>query len=335
MKPSKKPSKKDLNRPRIVVIGGGTGTFVVLSGLKNESVDLTAIVTVADSGGSSGRLRDEFGFLPVGDFRQSLAALAQENDQSWIRELLLYRFSKGRELKGHNLGNLILTALQEMAGSTPYALEIAGKIFRLDGRIYPSTIQNVQLVTSYTDGTKVVGEHHLDEKKQGGKQIKSVSLKPEAKFYGKAAQAIKHANLIILGPGDLYGSLIPNLVAKGAKVALRQSQAKIVYIVNLMTRYTQTHHMTAKDHVEKLSSYMGRQPDVVIVNTGKIPPQILTAYGKEHEFPVTDDLNGEFRVIRGDFVSTKAIKQKKVDVVQRSLLRHDQQKLTQAIMKLL
>lgn len=181
MKPSKKPSKNHLSpRPSIVVIGGGTGTFVVLSGLKNQPVDLTAIITVADSGGSTGRLRDEFGFLPVGDMRQSLAALAKENSQSWIRDILLYRFSTGRELKGHNLGNLILTALQHLAGSTPKALELAGKIFRLDGKIYPSTLANVQLETHYQDGSVQIGEHKLDDKKYGGKKIQKVSLKPSA-----------------------------------------------------------------------------------------------------------------------------------------------------------
>jgi len=134
MKQSKKHSK-NTNLPSLVVLGGGTGTSVVLSGLKNQPVNLTAITTVADSGGSTGRLRDEFGFLPVGDLRQSLAALALENHQTWIRDLLLYRFSKSSALKGHNLGNLILTALQDMVGSTPKALEIAGKIFRLRGHI--------------------------------------------------------------------------------------------------------------------------------------------------------------------------------------------------------
>lgn len=341
MKPLKQLSKKE-NKPKVVIIGGGTGTFVILSGLKSKNFDLTAIVTVADSGGSTGQLRDEFGFLPVGDLRQSLAALAKENDQTWIKDLLLYRFSTGKELKGHNLGNLILTALQDMAGSTPQALEVASKIFRLDGHIYPSTLANVQLVITYQDGIIQIGEHNLDDKKNGGKKIKTVSLKPEAEIYSKATDAIISADLIIIGPGDLYGSLLPNLIVAGAQQAFAKTHAKIVYVVNLMTRYTQTHNMTAQDHVNTITSYLGKKPDVVIISTGEIPASILAAYEKEHDYPVKDDLPAgktdltkHYQIIRGDFVSTKIVKQKKQDVVQRSLLRHDQQKLTQAIIKLL
>lgn len=334
MKQSKKHSEKE-NKPKVVVVGGGTGTFVVLSGLKHKDLDLTAIVTVADSGGSTGRLRDEFGFLPVGDMRQSLAALARENHQSWIRNLLLYRFSSGKDLKGHNLGNLILTALQDMAGSTPEALEIAAKIFRLDGHIYPSTLKNVQLVVTYQDGSSIIGEHHLDDPKNGGKTIKTIALKPKAKLYSKAAQAIKEADLVIIGPGDLYASLVPNLVVDGAKAVFAKTKAKVAYITNLMTRYTQTHGMTAQDHVSAIARYLGREPDAVIVNTGKIPEKIIENYSKAHEYPVKNDLNGNYRVIKGDFVYSKIIKQKKHDTVPRSLLRHDKIKLTQAIIKLL
>ena len=331
MKPLRKPS----NKPKIVVIGGGTGTFVVLSGLKNESVDITAIISVADSGGSTGRLRDEFGFQPVGDLRQSLAALARDNGKTWIRDLLLYRFTNGKELKGHNLGNLILTALQDMAGSTPKALEIAGKIFRLDGHIYPSTLENVQLEVTYSDGTKVTGEHHLDNKLNGGKKIIDIRLKPQAKLYDKAAESIQNADLIIIGPGDLYASILPNIIVSGSKEAFLATQAKIVYIVNLMTRYTQTPNMSAQDHVNVLSHYLGRQPNIVILNNGPISHQILKAYEAEHEYPVADDLNGKYQVIRGDFVSTASVQQRAADAVKRSLLRHDQQELTKAIMELI
>lgn len=334
MKQSKMSLSKN-NYKKVVVIGGGTGTFVVISGLKNLPLNLTAIITVADSGGSTGRLRDEFGFLPVGDLRQSLAALARENGQDWIRKLLLYRFTGGKELKGHNLGNLILTALQDMAGSTPKALEIAGKIFRLDGTIYPSTLKNVQLVTEFEDGTTLVGEHELDNKVHGGKTIKSISLRPKADIYSKAAEAIKSADLVIIGPGDLYGSLLPNLVVEGAKQAFSDSNAKVVYVTNLMTRFTQTHDMTALGHVKTLEKYLGKKPDFVILNTGQIPSEILKRYQKDHEFPVKDDLTADYQVIRGDFVSKLKVQQKSSDQVERSLLRHDQDKLTQAIIKLI
>lgn len=315
---------RDISARRVVVIGGGTGTFVVLSGLKRyPDIDLSAIITVADSGGSTGRLRDEFGFLPVGDLRQSLAALALENSQSWIRDLLLYRFSAGTGLKGHNLGNLILTALQDMAGSTPKALAIAGDIFRLRGHIYPSTLTNVQLVTTYADGSRVVGEHHLDNPQSGGKAIKHIALKPPAKIYPPAGQAIRVADLIIIGPGDLYGSLMPNLIVQGAASALRSTKAKIVYIVNLMTHFSQTNGLTAADHVRVISQALGRAPDFVMINTGRIPQPILAAYARQHEYPVVDDLPRTRHIIRGNFVASS------------KLLRHDQRKLTQVLVKYL
>lgn len=337
MKRLEKPSPKRNPRPKVVVIGGGTGTFVVLSGLKDKALDLTAIITVADSGGSTGRLRDEFGFLPVGDLRQSLAALAPENHQSWIRELLLYRFKKGKALKGHNLGNLILTALQDMVGSTPKALEVAGRIFRLDGHIYPSTLTNVQLVANYSDGTRIIGEHHLDDKALGGKKITSVHLEPEAVIYSKAAEAIKRATVLVIGPGDLYGSLIPNLAVKGVKEAFRQSQGKIIYVVNLMTRFTQTHGMTAQNHLDVVKRYLGRFPDVVVINNGQIPSSAKKLYAKYHEFPVTDDLlsKKEYQVVRGNFVSHMVMKQVAGDALARSLLRHDQPNLTSVIMSVI
>jgi len=321
---------------KIVVVGGGTGTFVVLSGLKQHPHDLTAIVTVADSGGSTGRLRDEFGFIPVGDLRQSLAALAHENDQSWIKDLLLYRFSQGKGLKGHNLGNLILTALQDMADSTPKALEIASKIFRLKGHIYPVTTQNVQLIVDFEDGTSITGEHHLNPGKTGGKKIKAIKLFPSAKLYSKAKDAIESADLIIFGPGDLYASILPNLVVSGAKRAYKTAKAKIVYIVNLMTRYTQTHGFTAKDHVEEVKNYLGRYPDYVVVNSNSIPKSVQVSYQKDNEFPVINDLNSKhYQVIRDSLASIAKTKQQKGDIVQRSLLRHNENKLTKILLKIL
>jgi uncharacterized cofD-like protein len=324
-------------KPKIAVIGGGTGTFVVLSGLKHKPVDLAAIITVADSGGSTGRLRDQFGFLPVGDLRQSLAALAKENDQSWIRELLLYRFSKGQGLKGHNLGNLILTALQDITGSTPKAAEIAEKIFRLKGQILPVTTKNVQLVIHYADGTKKIGEHQLDLTENGGKKITNLTLKPKATVYSKARQALLEADLVIIGPGDLYASLLPNIIVKGMAQAIQRSSAKLVYIVNLMTRYTQTHNMSAQDHLNEVIRFCGRTPDVVIVNSGKIKPKILKLYAQQKEYPVKDDLqpSSQYRIIRDKLASGQMIKKKRGDILPRALIRHDQKKLCKIIYGLL
>lgn len=324
-----------MKKPKVVVIGGGTGTFTVLSGLKQHDMDLTAIVTVADSGGSTGRLRDQFGFLPVGDLRQSLAALARENDQSWIRELLLYRFNQGDGLKGHNLGNLILTALQDLSGSTPKALEIAGEVFRLEGKILPVTCENVDLVIEYDDGTFIIGEDNLNPEHGGGKKIKKVRLSPKAKIYSKAHEHISKADYIVIGPGDLYASILPNFIVSGTKKAVLSSKAKIIYIVNLMTRYTQTHNYTARDHIEELAKYIGKYPDIVVVNTEKVPSKILKAYEEEKGYPVVDDLtNNNYKVIRSSLVSVANAKKNNGDAVKRSLVVHDQKKLTQILLDL-
>jgi uncharacterized cofD-like protein len=324
------------HKPKIVVVGGGTGTSVVCSGLKQHDIDLTAIVTVADSGGSTGRLRDQFGFQPVGDLRQSLAALARESDQSWIRELLLYRFKQGDGLKGHNLGNLILTALQDLSGSTPKALEIAGKVFFLEGNIYPITNKNVDLVIEYTDGTFIIGEHYLNPENGGGKKIKKIRLSPQSTIYSKAKNSILNADMIVIGPGDLYASVLPNFVVSGSKKAFSHTKAKIVYIVNLMTRYTQTHDFTAKDHVEELKKYLGKYPDYVIVNNAPIPKQVLKSYELEKGYPVKNDLErSKYQVIEEPLALIANVKQNKADAVKRSLLLHNKDRLTKLLLKLL
>lgn len=318
---------------KVVVIGGGTGTFVTLSALnKIPGLDLTAIVTVADSGGSTGRLRDEFGFLPVGDLRQALAAMAG-NDKNWIRNLLLYRFSKGNGLKGHNLGNLILTALQDMTGSTASAIEITSQIFRLQGHIYPITQNNIQLVIEYQDGTIEIGEKVLDDETQHlGDRIINIKTSPRAKIYHKAKTAIEKADVILLGPGDLYGSILPNLIVEGTSQAISHSQAKIILIMNLMTRYTQTHGLTASDHKKIIEKYLKKPVDIVLVNKGKIAKRLLDEYKKQHEFPVIDDLK---EVVRADLVKETMFKPQDGDQVKRSYLRHDSIKLGKILRKII
>ncbi|MBI2309970.1 YvcK family protein [Candidatus Collierbacteria bacterium] len=327
---------------KVVVIGGGTGTFVVLSALKALSnVDLTAIVTVADSGGSTKRLRDEFGFLAVGDLRQALAAFTEEqgrggdDNQNWIKNLLLYRFSKGNGLEGHNLGNLILTALQDMTGSTAKAIEVASKIFRLQGHIFPITTKNIQLVVEYNDGTVEIGEHNLDDDKHGGDKVVSVKTSPRAKIYVKAGQAVESANAIIIGPGDLYGSIMPNLVVDGAAMAIKRSKAKLVSIMNLMTRYTQTHNLSVKDHLEVIERQIGKRFDTVVVNNAKISDEILAAYKNQHEYPVKDDLDNSRQIIRTPLIKTALVKQLHSDAVRRSYLRHDPIKLSKIMKKII
>ena len=321
---------------KVVVIGGGTGTSMVLSSLKEvDGIDLSAIVSVADSGGSTGRLRDEFGFQPVGDLRQALAAFAEKD---WIKNLLLYRFNKGHGLEGHNLGNLVLTALQDMTGSTAKAIEVASKIFRLQGHIYPITTKPVNLVIEYSDGTVEIGEHILDDADMhAGDRIIGIKTSPRAEIYNQAKLAIANTDVIIIGPGDLYGSIMPNLVIGGAPEAIRRSKAKLIFIMNLMTRYTQTHNMNAGDHLKVIEQQIGRKVDVVIVNNGKVPAKILKAYREQHEYPVTDDLKklGSSRIIRVNLIRSTLVKQNLADAVHRSYLRHDPDKLKLVLGKLI
>lgn len=331
-------NKANKKKSKVVVVGGGTGSFVVLSGLRNYNLDLTAVVSVTDSGGSTGRLRTEFGFLPVGDMRQCLAALALNGKDNYIRRLLLYRFDKGRGLKGHNLGNLILTSLTDLTGSEPKAIEIAANIFRLKGKTLPITSKNIQLAAFYEDGSKVIGEHEIDEPKhQGAKKIIKLTTKPKAFIYSEAKKAILEADLIILGPGDLYTSILPNLIIGGVKKTFLQTKARIVYIVNLMTRYSQTHLFSSQDHLNEIEKYLGRKVDYVLINNGKIPASILRLYKKEKGYPVLNDLvkKPSFKIIKENFLAPKMVIKQKEDILKRSYLRHDSNKLAKTIASLL
>lgn len=319
---------------KIVVIGGGTGSFVLLSGLKAYPVELTAIVPVTDDGGSTGRLRDEFGFLPVGDMRQCLAALAPENGQ--LRKLLLYRFDKGKGLQGHNLGNLLLTALEDMVGSEPEAIAQAAKIFRLKGRVLPVSKKLVKLAAQYSTGKTIVSEHKIEVHKLKPKEkITKLYTVPQAKINLEAADAIKQADLIILAPGDLYNSIIANLVIDGTKSAIQASKAKLVYVVNLMTLNSQTHGFTASDHLKEIEKYAARKIDQILVNNQAIPAPVIKAYKKQEEYPVKDDLGSDSRVIRQPFLAKSTYQKPKSDALKRSLLRHDSQKLAKVIINCL
>lgn len=323
---------------RIVIIGGGTGSFVVLSGLKKWPVALAAIVAVTDDGGSTGRLRDEFGFLPVGDMRQCIAALSDENIDSHLMNLLLYRFDKGEKgLKGHSLGNLILTALEDITGSESRGLEMAGQIFKLKGQIFPVSLKLVKLVAYYNNGKKIVSEHKIEVKKlKQGERISKLTTQPKARINPRAKKLIEQADLIILGPGDLFDSTIANLVIQGVPPAIKKSGALIVNVVNLMTLRSQTEGFKASDHVKTLEQYLGKKVDYILMNTASIPKKILKNYReKEGEYPVADDLGKDERVIRGDFLDRKKFKKSSGDVLKRSLIRHSPEKLARKIIKIL
>jgi uncharacterized cofD-like protein len=316
-----------VNEPtRVTIVGGGTGIYPVTTALKKIGTHISTVVGVSDSGGSSGKIRDEFGFQPVGDLRQSLAALAEGEGQEWIRRLLLYRFSKGGSLKGHNLGNLILTALQDMTGNTSEALFRAQQIFRLDGQVIPAANEIVDIEITYLDGSVLVGEDYLNPDSGVEKEVKSIRLVPSATANHYAIEAIEQAEYIFIGPGDYYASLLATLLPDGMQTAFQKTKAKIIFISNLMTRHLETDHMGVAELTQGVETVIDHPIDWVIVNSQPIPEQIVEVYHKYREHPVEDNLHDN-RVIRAQVIADMPIQQIEGDALQRSYLRHDSDKL--------
>ncbi|MCA9362887.1 YvcK family protein [Candidatus Kaiserbacteria bacterium] len=330
-----------MEKRKVVVIGGGTGTHTVLKGLKKfkNLLDISAIVTMADSGGSTGRLRDEFGYLPVGDVRMALTALAQDTytHEELLRELFLYRFDKGKGLSGHNFGNLLLVALTDILGSEEKAIRATSELLRVQGKVLPVTNEKVHLVAEYDDGSKTVGEHEIDDVAVGqeSRRIIKLSVTPEAKINDSAKQAILGADLVVLGPGDLYTSVLANCVVGGVVEALRATSAKLAYVSNLMTRFGQTDGMTVAEHVEVLAEYIGCYPNVVLVNSMELPGDLAKRYAGDKEYPVElGNITGKFKLIQKDLLAREEVETVKGDTLRRSLIRHDSDKLAKEIINL-
>lgn len=326
--------------PKIVVIGGGTGTYTVLSGLRMYPVELTAVISMADSGGSNRVLRDEFGILPTSDIRQALVALADGNgDREIFRQLFTYRFHQGVGISGMTFGNLFMAALTDILGSQLKAIEETKKILHIKGEILPVTLDDVQLLARYENGHQVVGEHYIDEPRHDGKlHIVEIETVPKAKAYKEAVKAIIEADLIVLGPGDLYTSIICNLIIDGIPQALKKTKGKVVFVMNLMARYGQTHKYSAHDHIKDLEKYIGKGTldNVLINNNLNFPKSVLKKYEEENSFPVKDDLTGDsYKITRTDFLSSSIVQKVKGDKLKRSMIRHDSKKLAEALMNLL
>ncbi len=335
---------------KIVVIGGGTGVYTVLSGLKKYPVDLSAIVSMTDSGGSNRVIRDEFGLLPTSDIRQVMVALASDKSSDLLRNLFTYRYNRGTGIAGMTFGNLFMAALTDIYGSQEEAIEKTSEILGVQGQILPVTFDNSHLVARYDNGEQVIGEHYIDEadERLGKHRIVELEVIPKAKANPKALTTLKKADLIILGPGDLYTSIISNLVVDEVAKAIRKSKATKVFIVNLMTKFGQTNDFSAKDHVWELEKYLGKGViEVCLVNkqslrpsgqkTKKYPRGVLMRYKEENAIPVKDDLGSgnSLRVIRRSFISRRVFEKPKSDKLQRSLIRHESDRLAKAIMSLL
>lgn len=327
---------------KIVVIGGGTGTYSVLSGIKKYTANITAIVTMADSGGSAKKERDEWGLLPSSDIRKSLIALADVSTQDslLLRQLFQYRYSQGIGVKGMTFGNLFLVALTKLLKSQSLAIEKAARLLRISGQVLPVTLRNVDLVAIYEDGTRIVGEHFIDEPKHNGEiRITKLLTKPEAESTPEAIEAIVNADIIIIGPGGFYTTVLANLVVKGIPEAIKKSKAKKILILNLMTEYGQTYRFSAKIFLTELSKYLPSDYlDYVFINNASIPENILRRYTKFHAQPVINDLtenNYAFKVVASDLLARRGVKKEKGDLLIRSLIRHSGEKISKLCEKVL
>jgi len=323
----------------VVCIGGGTGTFVVLKGLKKHPLKLSAIVSMSDSGGSNKRIRDEFGLLPTSDIRQCLVALSDENHGAGLlRKLFMYRFEKGEGISGMTFGNLFMAALTDILGSQQLAFRETGKVLRIHGTVIPVTLTKTNLVATYEDGSISKEEHVIDEPQHDGAlKITSLRLEPHAEPNGEAITAIGKADCIILGPGDLFTSVLPNILVDGIKDAITHAHAKIIYVMNLMTKYGQTLTFTANDHLKQLEQYLGPCITHVLINTTPLPKQALNVYEKTHEYPVKDDLrdSSRYSILRADMASDEIMKKTNSDVLIRSLIRHDSDKIANVIVSII
>ncbi len=322
-------------KKRIVCIGGGTGTFVVLRGLKQYPYDLSSIVAMSDSGGSNKRIRDEFGLLPTSDIRQCFVALSEESGGvGLLRKLFMYRFEKGEGIAGMTFGNLFMAALSEILQSQKEAIQQTGKVLRIKGTVLPVSYSNTDLLAQYEDGTQVRGEHFIDEPTHDGTlRISHVTLDPVPEVNPDAVKAIEKADAVILGPGDLFTSLLPNLLVPGIAHALKNIHAPIIYVMNLMTKFGQTYNFSARDHMRVLESYIDRSITHVLINSGHLNASALDVYKKSHEIPVRFDLpqNEYFSVVASDLVHDRILEKSKSDSLVRSLIRHDSQKLAACI----
>ncbi|MDP4007339.1 MAG: YvcK family protein [bacterium] len=312
----------------IVVIGGGTGTYTVLSGLKKHPVHLTAIVSMADDGGSTGVLRDELGVLPPGDVRQCLVALSTSD--LLMRELMNYRFQSGR-LKGHSFGNILLSALEKTTGSFDAAVEKASQILRLEGEVVPATLSKVRLFASMKKGKILRGQKNIHNAMLRG--LQRIFLSPCAKANSKALSAIQKADIIVLGPGDFYSSLVPNLLVKGIALAIQKSKAKKIYVCNLMTKASHTDEWSVSDYTKKLEYYLGCSFDIIIYNSKKPENSLVRKYAREGEHWVRPPQKKEKRFVGGDLINRKILPRQKSDRIWRSLIRHHPDRLARAILR--
>jgi len=312
--------------PKVVALGGGTGLSNLLRGLKAYTANLTALVTVMDTGGSSGRLRQELSVLPPGDVRNCLLALAEDEER--MAKLFQFRFVDGEGLRGHALGNLVLAALEQATGGFDRAVEEASYFLSVRGQVLPATLDRVDLVAEMEDGEQVVGEEAIATDPRA---IRRVWLSTRAQAYDRVLSAIAEADLITLGPGSLFTSIVPNLLVKGVAEAIADAPGEKIVIMNLMTQPGETDGFTAHDHLRVLSEYVDLSRfHAVVVNTTSPPADILARYRAEGSEPVVDDLRvGRtfgLRVIRAPLLSV-------VEIEGKPTVKHAPEKLARLLVR--
>lgn len=323
---------------RIVVIGGGTGSFTLLRSLKTYTRHITALVNMADDGGSTGQLRDELGVLPPGDVRQCLVALGESER---VRDLFNYRFSEGT-FKGHAFGNIFMAALEKMTGNFAEAVEEASRVLNIVGQVEPITLDKVTLVMENSRGEVTRGEFQIGHADFGDVKRPKISLDPEPILNPRAKEAIEQADLVVIAPGNLYGSLAPALVVPGITEALKRTKAKKIYVCNLVTKPGQTDDFKVSDFADEIERFAGVNLDYVLYNDEQPSKELLSKYAKEGELPVVADKQylkqrhykakgGNF--LSGDFVATNTSKGDPIGNT-RTFIRHDAEAIARALMKI-
>ncbi len=315
----------------VVTIGGGSGQFALLSGLRHlKELNISAVVSMMDSGGSTGRLRDELGILPPGDILKCILALSPH--QEIARAILLKRFKSDRRLLGHNAGNMLLTMLSRYTGSFPSGINALAEILDARGQILPVTIDRATLVAELTDGTRVFGERAIDMPRGTQREkIRDVYLVPHhsdsISVYPPVLDAIHQADFIILGPGDLFTSIIPNLIVPGLPEALCKSSAPLFFVINIMTKYGETNNFKALDFIDKLEQHTGREIDGVIYNACRPETSLLEQYYQQKsefvEMEKNDPRWGNRKIYAADLLETSG-----------GIIRHDSNKLSILIQRI-
>lgn len=318
---------------KVVTVGGGTGSFTVLTGLKEiKGIDITALVSMADDGGSTGVLRDELGVLPPGDVRQCLVALSEESEL--VRRLMRYRFEEGG-LAGHSFGNILLAALEKVSGDFITGAQVASQILKVKGKVVPVTGSVAHLVVRLADGVELIGENtinHADIQKIG---IESIGYQKKVKLNPEARRAILEADAIILGPGNYYCSLLPCLIVEGFRDVVMQSSAKLIFPVNLTNKHGHTLGYGVTEYVSHIETFLGRSVDVVLINSEAPSEEQIRVYELHEGSGVLalDDYTKE-NGVRAPMLSKAMIKKEKGDVIEavRGFIRHDSDKLARAVM---